>query len=61
MAILLLVASAMLAEAYKSYKDDKYCDGSDILGVIKVQTDFQCKHLLTGVVSATILIGEVQI
>ena len=60
MGILLLVASAMLAEAYKSYKDDKYCDGSDILG-IKIQTDFQCKHLLTGVVSGTILIGEVQI
>jgi hypothetical protein len=59
MGILLLVASAMLAEAYKYYKDNKSCGGSDIFG-IKVPK-FHCKHLLTGVVSAKILISEVQI
>ena len=46
MGVLLLVASAMLAEAYKTYKDDHLCKIWETLG-----TKGQCKHLLIGVVS----------
>ncbi|CAB3991816.1 uncharacterized protein LOC110248790 [Paramuricea clavata] len=49
MGILLLVASAMLAEAYKSYKDDNFCDLLDLGG-----TKSQCKQLLIGVVCGLI-------
>ncbi len=46
MGILLLVASAMLAEAYKTYKDDKLCDIWETFN-----SKAQCKHLIVGVVS----------
>ncbi|XP_028392221.1 uncharacterized protein LOC114516834 [Dendronephthya gigantea] len=45
MGILLLVASSMLAEAYKSYKDDKHCDIWETFDF-----NFQCKQLMIGLV-----------
>ena len=44
--VLLLVASAMLAEAYKIYKDEILCDFWENLPGSKKD----CKHLLVGLV-----------
>ena len=49
--VILLVASAMLAEAYKINKDDKFCDFLEHLPGSKKD----CKHVLVGLVSVTIL------
>ena len=49
--VILLVASAMLAEAYKIYKEDKLCDVWEHFPGWKKD----CKHVLVGLVSVTIL------
>ena len=47
MAVLLVVASGMLAEVYKYFKDEKVCD------ILKTfDSKAQCKYIITGVVSA---------